>query len=137
MPTELCITYLEMQVFAHIRLTIMSGPLMPSLTNLVLFSDAQCASFNFLSDHFRGLMLYTNLHFSSTVSRSNCMTVTNYSGCGCVVSVLLPQYFFCIATKTFRVLRGASRFLYFPMIPISPPQHVELCAKQTRKKVNI
>jgi len=29
MPIELCITYPEMLVFAHTRLVIVSGPLMP------------------------------------------------------------------------------------------------------------
>jgi len=56
-------------------------------------------------------MLLINLHFSSTIQRS-CMTATNCSSCGDVVSVfVILQYCLCVATKAFRVFRGASRLL--------------------------
>jgi len=62
MSTRLCNAYLEMQVFAHIRLTILSGPLMPCLGAICMFliNDVHHLIF---SDDFKGLTLFTNLHF--------------------------------------------------------------------------
>jgi len=85
---------------APTRLTIMSGPSMALFRKYVYSFVQRCQfSLNFLSDHFKGLMLFAKL--------------TNCSSCRCVVSVLVfLQYCLCVATKTFRMLRGASWFLY-------------------------
>jgi len=68
MPTELCITYPEMQEFARTRLAIVSVPLMPCLETICMtsFADANLHQ-TFLSDQFKDLMLFTNLHFSSII----------------------------------------------------------------------
>ena len=48
---------------------------MPCLKTICVASFTD-VNLHFLSDDFKGLMLFTNLHFSST---SSCMTVTNRS----------------------------------------------------------
>jgi len=65
MPNELCITYPEMQVFAHTKLTLMSGPLMPlpCLETICMASLADVNLHIFLSDHFKGLMVYKSSFF--------------------------------------------------------------------------
>ena len=42
MPIELCITYLEMWVFAHTRLAIVSGPLMPCSQTICIDFFIRC-----------------------------------------------------------------------------------------------
>jgi len=72
--------------------------LTPCVENICMasFTDVSVHN-NFLSDHFKSLMLFTNLHFASIIQCS-CMTVTSYS-CRCVVSVLvLHLYRLCVAT---------------------------------------
>jgi len=49
---------------------------------------------------------------------------------GCNCSTVLPAH----ATKTFRVLRGASRYLYFLVIPLSPHNMSTIYASQTQKR---
>jgi len=56
-------------------------------------------------------------------------------GYWCVILVYASQqYCLCVATKTFRVLRGVSGFIYFLVILLSPPSMLKMCASQTRKK---
>ena len=64
MLTELWITYPEMYVLAHTRLTIISGLLMPCLetTCMVSFVDVSLHQI-FLSDNLKVLILLTNLDF--------------------------------------------------------------------------
>ena len=97
MPIEVCITYPETLVFAHTRLAILSGPLMPCW-------ETSCIDFlydvhfhpTFLFDRFKCLMLFTNLHLSSIIQRS-CMVETECSSCSWVVSVFAShQYCFCV-----------------------------------------
>ena len=75
MPIELSITYPEMLVFAHTRLTIVSGPLMPcqETTCIDFLCDARLHP-TFLFDRFRCLMLFRNLHFSSIIQHSSMET---------------------------------------------------------------
>ena len=97
MPTELCITYTEMLAFAHTRLAIVSGPLMPcwELTCIEFLYDAHL-HLTFLFDRFKCLMLFTNLHFSSIIQHS-CME-TKCSSCPWIVSEFAShQYCFCVA----------------------------------------
>ena len=92
MPIELCITYPEMLVFAHTRLAIVSGPLMPCW-------ETTCI--NFYTMHifiqlFKCLMLFTNLH-SSSVIQCSCMVETECSSRSWVVSVFESHlYCFCV-----------------------------------------
>ena len=88
MPIELCITYPEMSVFAHTRLPIVLGPLMPcwEKTCIDFLYDAHLHP-TFLFDRFECLMLFTNLHFSSIFQRS-CME-TKCSSCPWIVSSVL------------------------------------------------
>jgi len=67
MPTEICVTYPEMLVFAHTRLAIVSKHLMPCSETIcmVLFDDENLHLNFFLSDHFNGPMLLTSLNLSS------------------------------------------------------------------------
>jgi len=126
--TELFITYPEMEMFAHTKLPIVSGHLVPSLETIYImlynaFYNVAHLHLTFSSDRFKCLMLFTNLHFSST-TQGSCITVTHCSSCWCIVS---GAYFssvfncFCVLTKTFCVLRSASWLLYFFVIPPSPP----------------
>jgi len=97
MPTELCITCPEMLVFAHTRLAIVSGPLMPcwETTCIDFLCDAHLLP-TFLFDHFKCLMLFRNLHISSIIQRS-CMMETKCSSCPWSVSVFAShQYCFCV-----------------------------------------
>jgi len=84
----------------------------------------------FLSDSFKCLMFFTNLHFSSMINRS-WMTVTNR---WCIVS-LYPshQYCFCAATKILCVLRGASKFYIFLQFLCHLQYYDDVC-KPTYKK---
>jgi len=96
MPVELCITYPEMLVFAHTRLAIVSGPLMPCWETICI--DFLCYAhlhLTFLFDRFKCLMLFTNLHFSLIIQRS-CME-TKCSSCPWIVSVFAShQHCFCV-----------------------------------------
>ena len=97
MPIELCITYPEMLVFAHTRLAIVSGPLMPcwETTCIDFLYDAHLYP-TFLFDRLKRLVLFTNLHFSSIIQRF-CMVETECSSCSWVVSVFAShQYCFCV-----------------------------------------
>ena len=66
------------------------------------------SSSNFLSDHFRCLMIFTNLHFSFTVERC-CMMVTNCSSFWCIVSV------FVLRLKMFVILQCCQVFKTLPI----------------------
>ena len=95
--TMVCITYPEMLVFAHTRLAIVSGPLMPcwETTCIEFLYDAHLHP-TFLFDRFKCLMLFTNLHFSSIIQRS-CIVETKCRSCPWVVSVFAShQYYFCV-----------------------------------------
>jgi len=106
---------------------------MPCLETIcIAFCNVVHLHLTFLSDRFKYLMLFTNLHFSSSTYLT-----------------LLYQYCLSVATKTFGVLGGASGFLYFLVIPQSPPtgisrtsrfpylQHVDNVCKPNIQKVNI
>ena len=87
----------EMLVFAHNRLAIVSGPLMPcwETTCIDLLYDAHLHP-TFLFNRFKCLMLFTNLHFSMIIQRS-CMVETECSSCSWVVSVFgSHQFCFCV-----------------------------------------
>ena len=97
MPIELCITYPKMLVFAHTRLAIASGHLMPcwETTCIVFLCDAHLHP-TFLFDRLKCLMLFTNLQFSSIVQHS-CMVETKCSSCPGIVSVIAShQYCFFV-----------------------------------------
>ena len=66
MPTELCLTYHETQVFAHTKSTIVSGHLMPCWETICIdfLYDAHLHP-TFLFVCFKCLMLSTYFHFSS------------------------------------------------------------------------
>jgi len=94
---EFCITYPEILVFAHTRLSIVSGPLMPcwETTCIDFLYDAHLR-LTFLLDRFKCLMLFRNLHFSSFIQHS-CMVETECSSCSWVISVFAShQYCFCV-----------------------------------------
>ena len=97
MSIELCIMYPEMLVFAHTRLAIVSGPLMPcwETTCIDFLCDAHLHP-TFLFDRLKCLMLFTNLQFSSIVQHS-CMVETKCSSCPGIVSVIAShQYCFFV-----------------------------------------
>jgi len=85
LPIELCITYPEMSVFAHTRLAIVPGPLMPcwETTCIEFLCDAHLHP-TFLFDRFKCLMFFTNLYFSSIIHLS-CMVESECSSCSWVV----------------------------------------------------
>ena len=96
MPIDLCITYPEMLVFAHIRLAIVSGPLMPcwETTCIDFLCDAHLHP-TFLFNRFKCLMLFTNLRYSSIIQHS-CME-TKCSSCPWIVSEFAShQSCFCV-----------------------------------------
>jgi len=87
MPTELCITYPEVEVFVHTKLAIVSRLLIPYWQIIyIAFDNVVYLHLTFLSDLFNCLMLFTNLHFSSIISCS-CTTVTNWYSCWCAIPV--------------------------------------------------
>ena len=96
MPIELCITYKEMLVFAHTRLAIVSGPLMPcwETTCIDFLYDANLHP-TFLFDCFKCLMLFTNFHFSSIIQHS-CMETKCSSYPWIVSEFASHQYCFCV-----------------------------------------
>jgi len=67
MPKGLNITYPEMQVFTRTKSTIMSGSLMPCLETISIPFHKCIFVYFFSSEHFKCLMLCTNLHFSSII----------------------------------------------------------------------
>jgi len=100
MPIELCITYPEMLVFGHTKLAIMSGPLMLCWETIYIdfLYDAHLHP-TFLFDHFKCLMLFTKLHFSSITQRS-CMMETKCCSCSWIISAFAShQYCFCVVKK--------------------------------------
>ena len=96
MPIELCITYPKMLVFAHTRLAIVSDLWCRVKKQLVsIFLSDVHLHLTFLFDHFKCLMLFTNLHFSSIIQHS-CME-TKCSRCPWIVSEFAShQYCFCV-----------------------------------------
>ena len=90
--------YILRNVFAHTRLTIESGPLMPCWETICIdFLYAAHLHPTFLIDHFKCLILFTNLHFSSII-QSCCVMETKYSSCWWIVLVFTShQYYFCVA----------------------------------------
>jgi len=64
MPTEFALHTQKIKCSAaHTKLTITSGPLMSCLETIYMAWSANVNLQFFLSDHFKGLMLFTNLHF--------------------------------------------------------------------------
>ena len=95
MPIELCITYPEMLVFAHTRLAIVSGPLMPcwETTCIDFLCDAHLHQ-TFLFVRFKCLMHFTNLHFPQLFNapvwwRPNAVVVQELFRCLRLISTLL------------------------------------------------
>ena len=94
MPIELCITYAEMLVFAHTRLAIVSGPLMPcwETTCIDFLYDAH------LHPTFMRSLQMSDAFYESSffLSQRSCMVETKCSSCSWVVSVFgSHQYCFC------------------------------------------
>ena len=91
------ITYPDMLLFAHTRLSIVSEPLMScwETTCIDFLYDTHFHPI-FLYDRFKCLMLFTNLHFSSIIQRSS-IVETECSSCSWIVSVFASdQYCFCV-----------------------------------------
>jgi len=75
MPTELHITYRGMQVFAHPRLNIRSGPLMPGLEIISMASFINVKLRQFLCPiTLKGLMFFTITYIFSSIPQ-NCRSV--------------------------------------------------------------
>jgi len=87
-------------LFAHTRLPIVSGPLMPCWETICIdfVYDARL-HLTFLFDRFQCLMFFTNLHFSSIIQRS-CMMENKCNSCWWIVSLFAShQYCFCVVKK--------------------------------------
>ena len=89
--------YRIMHYQTHTRLAIVSGPLMACWETIcidVLYDPHLHPTLQF--DHFKCLMLFTNLHFSSFI-QSCCMILISCNSCWGIVSVFASdQYCFCV-----------------------------------------
>ena len=85
---------------------------------LVFYKDVQLHMV-ILSDHFKCLMLFPNLHFSPLLNASGRWPTAVVVGALFLCMRLIDCL--CVASNTSRVLRGGSWFPYFLVIPLSPP----------------
>ena len=126
-----------MELFAHKKLNTVLRPLIPCFeTIFIAFYNAVHLQLTFF---IQSLQIFDAFYKSSVFLNYLTLLYVGYQ-----LKQLLAycfvyyshQYCLCVATKTFRVLRGASELLYFLVIPLSAPTcRRPVQAKHTKSQI--